>query len=190
MLLLLANSCYQKPPLEELNTKSSSYHVTIKDEDVLATIKQFINERSLDSLRSIISLNVKTDTYRKNIYIGSILNQENLFGRSPSYYSITHGYLVFIYTDVEKFLDFDKIVIADEIKKIMASRKILLQSEETLSDVSSLKVSICEDGHITKIREADELEIPCFYKLAAENGKLVLEEQDWFKEKKRILMQK
>jgi hypothetical protein len=156
-----------------------NYLVKIEDSFVLSTILEYAKEHKVDSSKAIISINVKTDSYRTSVYISHTTIGLNKFEILPGRYSLVENYLVLIYSDVDKFVKHP--IIKDELKEVVLEKQIRLDTAETLYEAPTWKISKCED-RIVKQLESDELDLPCFYRIDEVNGKLTIVEEDWFKE--------
>lgn len=182
ILFVTLVSCNKKTePDSKLNGMQKSYLVQIENSFVLGTILEYAREHKVDSSKAIISINVKTDSYRTSVYISHTTIDINKFDILPSRYSLVENYLVLIYSDVDKFVNHP--FIKDELNEVVLENQIGLDTAKTLYEVPTWKISKCED-RIVKQLETDEIELPCFYKIDEINGELKIVEENWFKELK------
>jgi len=179
LLVLSFLSCQRKSSQDHVATRS--YLVEIKDDFIVNSIKEYVKEYHLDSSTTIVSINVKTDTYRTSLYISHTQNDLNKFDRMPGRYTTMNGFLVLVYSDVDKFIA--PTTIKEELASVILENGIRLRVTEGIDDTPSWKISKC-DERITKELETEELELPCFLKLANVDGELKIVEESWFKELK------
>jgi hypothetical protein len=172
-------SCQDKSRQDHAATRN--YLIEIKDDFIVNSIEEYVKEYHLNNNTTIISINVKTDTYRTSLYISHTQNDLNKFDRMPGRYTMMNGFLVLVYSDVDKFIA--PTSIKEELASVILESGIRLKVTEGIDDTPSWKISKC-DEHITKELEADELELPCFLKLANVDGELKIVEESWFKELK------
>jgi hypothetical protein len=163
------------------NKISDSYYVKINDAFILNSVLEYANENKIDSSKSLIGINIKTDTYRTSVYISHSIRDLSKYTRLPSYYTTIKNFVVLIYTDAGKFIETSSI--KPELDALITRENISLDTVEMIEENPGWKFTKCED-RITKERETEEIELPCFLKLAAVDGKLEIVEQDWFKESK------
>jgi hypothetical protein len=182
ILFVTMFSCNKKTESHSnLNGMLRNYMVQIESDFVFSTILEYAKEHKVDSSKAIISINVKTDSYRTSVYISHTTIDLNKFEILPGRYSLVENYLVLIYSDVDKFVKHP--FIKDELKEVISENQIGLDTAETLYEVPTWKISKCED-RIVKQLETDEIELPCFYKIDEINGELKIVEEEWFKELK------
>lgn len=163
----------------------NSYRVMLADEFVTQVISNFADSSRLDPKKTVISVNVKTDTYRTMIYIRHSSTHFEKYSRFPSHYTFVNGYLVLLYTDLNRFIKNE--LILDELMSVLDENDLDLIIEETVDDTPTWKVTKCENN-ISVINEAEEVELPCFLKLGVKDEQIVIEEENWFKELKKSRM--
>ena len=178
VFLLLFSSC-QRESSQDVTTKS--YLVEIKDDFIVNSISEYVKDQHLSNNTTMISINIKTDTYRTSLYISHTQNDLSKFERMPGQYTIVEGFLVLVFSDVDKFID--RSSVKDELAGVIRQKGMELTPIEGIDDTPAWKISKCE-GHITKELETEALELPCFLKLASLNGELRIIEEPWFIELK------
>ena len=171
-LLVLLSSCV-KEESSTFEKRNSNFEIKFDNRFILGTIQSYAEDLDLDSSKSIISINLETNSYDTSLYINCIFGRD--FKRMPSYYSIVNGYLVFIYTDVDQFFRNDQI--GKEIRALMADRNILMDSSVVINDFPTFKISKCE-GKVLKENDVDLIELPCYLKIVVEDGQLKLIRKD------------
>lgn len=163
--LALLTSCHKHSDEPKENR---TFLVELKDAFIVNTVRRYIGDTHLDSTKAILSVNVKTTSYDTSVYIRHF---EQRSFKSPTRYSLIDGFLVFIYTDVDRFID--NSLVSDEIESVILQRDIDLDTTLFIDDTPTLKISKCEGGILHEI-EADEIELPCFLEIIEENGELKL----------------
>jgi hypothetical protein len=158
---------------------SENYYVKINDSFVVSSVRDYAKENKVDSLKSLIGINIKTDTYRTMVYVNHSIRDLNKYSRLPSYYTTIENYIVLIFTDADKF--FKKSLIKAELEAVIERKNISLNKTEMIEESLGWKFTKCEDG-VTKQLETEEIELPCFLRLAVVGGKVQVVEQELFKD--------
>ena len=180
--LVLCFSCNEKQKEESKMDQALKYKVDLTDKFISEMILNYVDSNKLQPKKSVISLNIKTDTYRTVLYIRHSNIHLKKYSLFPSHYTFVGEYLVLLYSDINKFLKNE--FIQDELIHVCENNDFDLSMSETLDDNPTWKVTKCED-HISITREADEIELPCFLKLGIKGEQIVIEEEEWFKDLKK-----
>jgi DNA polymerase elongation subunit (family B) len=167
--LVILVGCKDQTSSKDISNVRSNFMVELENSFIKNTIKEYANENQLDTAKAIITVNVKTTTYDTAVYINRIITEH--FQRYPTYYSIVDNYLVFIYTDIDRFVDNPSI--KDEVHAVIYQKNIMLDTTIMINDTPTLKISRCANRVLREF-EADELELPCFLEIVEENGELKL----------------
>lgn len=166
---VIFTACNQQTNDKNILNARSNFQVELENSFIKNTIIEYAKENRLDTANVIITINVKTTSYDTSVYINRIIAED--FKRYPTYYSIVNDYLVFIYTDVDRFVSHPSI--KDEIQSVIYQKNITLDTARMINDIPSMKISRCENNILREF-EADELELPCFLEIVEENGELKL----------------
>lgn len=169
ILLSILGACNNEKDYHAINLTRSNFLVELENSFVKNTVIEYARENHLDTSNAIITVNVKTTSYDTSVYINHLISKD--FKRYPTYYSFVDKYLVFLYTDVDRFIR--NASIRDEVDGVIYQKNIMLDTAAMINDTPTLKISKCENKVLREF-ETDEIELPCFLQIIEEDGELKL----------------
>jgi hypothetical protein len=118
VVCLIAASCKKESNQDYLAARNAL--VQINDDFIVNSVLDYVKEKRLSPTADLISIKVKTDTYRTSLYIRHTQNGLSEFERIPGQYAIIENFLVLVYSDIDQFINHPSV--QEELESVIKEK--------------------------------------------------------------------